>query len=121
LRSDVAFVGRATAANDFDWQGLGLVTVEVATAFRRVFEALSDMLLHDTDVPDLTQLDQAIAKLQIVTDESVDNRRSPHSAIALPFVIDTLRRDLGAPSRGRRRLEHCAAIFSPMAIDRHIV
>jgi uncharacterized membrane protein YccC len=26
LRSDVAFVGRATAGNDFDWQGLGLVT-----------------------------------------------------------------------------------------------
>jgi uncharacterized membrane protein YccC len=95
LRSDVAFVGRATAGNDFDWQGLGLVTAEVATAFRRVFEAFSDMLLHDTQVPDLAQLDQAIAKLQIVTDEGVDNRRSPHSAIALPFVIDTLRRDLG--------------------------
>ena len=34
LRSDVAFVGRATAGNDFDWQGLGLLLDEVATAFR---------------------------------------------------------------------------------------
>jgi hypothetical protein len=58
LRSDVAFVGRATAGNDFDWQGLGLVTGEVASAFRLVFEALSDTLLHDTHVPDLTELDQ---------------------------------------------------------------
>jgi hypothetical protein len=95
LRSDVAFVGRATAGNDFDWQGLGLATAEVASAFRLVFETLSDTLLHDTHVPDLTELDQAIAKLRIVTDKGADNPRSPHNAIALPFVIDTLRRDLG--------------------------
>jgi hypothetical protein len=63
---------------------------EVASAFRRVFEALSDTLLHD-----LTELDQAIAKLQTVTDKDADNPRSPQRAIALPFVIDTLRRDLG--------------------------
>jgi uncharacterized membrane protein YccC len=90
LRSDVAFVGRATAANDFDWQGLGLATAGVATAFRVVFEALSDTLLHDTPVPDLTELDQAIAKLRI----GIENPRSPHGVIALSFVIDTLRRDL---------------------------
>jgi hypothetical protein len=54
LRSDVAFVGRATAGNDFDWQGLGLVTAEVASAFRLVFEVLFDTLLHDSHVPDLT-------------------------------------------------------------------
>jgi hypothetical protein len=30
-----------------------------------------------------------------VTDKAAENPRSPHSAIALPFVIDTLRRDLG--------------------------
>jgi uncharacterized membrane protein YccC len=95
LRSDVAFVGRATAGNDFDWEGLGLVMAEVASAFRRVFEALSNTLLHDTQVPDLTELDQAIAKLQTVTDKDADNPRSPQRAIALPFVIDTLRRDLG--------------------------
>jgi Fusaric acid resistance protein family len=94
LRSDVAFVGRATG-NDFDWEGLGLVMAEVASAFRRVFEALSNTLLHDTQVPDLTELDQAIARLQTVTDKDADNPRSPHRAIALPFVIDTLRRDLG--------------------------
>jgi Fusaric acid resistance protein family len=93
LRSDVAFVGRATAGNDFDWQGLGLVTAEVASAFRLVFDSLSDTLLHDIHVPDLTELDQAIARLRIVTDKGVDNPRSPQ--IALPFVIDTLRRDLG--------------------------
>jgi hypothetical protein len=51
LRIDVAFVGRATAGNDFDWQDVGLVMAEVASAFRRVFEALSDTLLHDTHVP----------------------------------------------------------------------
>jgi hypothetical protein len=95
LRSDVAFVGRATAGNDFDWQGLGLATAEVASAFRLVFETLSDTLLHDTHVPDLTELDQAIAKLRIVTDKGAENPCSPHNAIALPFVIDTLRRDLG--------------------------
>ena len=95
LRSDVAFVGRATAGNDFDWQGLGLATAEVASAFRLVFETLSDTLLHDTHVPDLTELDQAIAKLRIVTDKGAENPCSPHNAIALPFVVDTLRRDLG--------------------------
>jgi hypothetical protein len=95
LRSDVAFVGRATAGNDFDWQSLGLATAEVASAFRLVFEALSDRLLFDTHVSDLTELDQAIAKLRIVTDKSAENRRSPDRTIALPFVIDTLRRDLG--------------------------
>jgi hypothetical protein len=93
LRSDVAFVGRATAGNDFDWEGLGPVTAEVASAFRLVFEALSDTLLHDTHVPDLTELDQATATLRIVT--GADNPRSPQRAVALPFVIDTLRRDLG--------------------------
>jgi hypothetical protein len=45
-------------------------------------------------VPELTELDQAIAKLPTVTDEGADNRRSPHRSIAVPFVIDTLRRDL---------------------------
>jgi hypothetical protein len=49
---------------------------EVASAFRRVFEALSDTLLHDTHVPDLTELDQAIAKLATVTDKDPDNPRS---------------------------------------------
>jgi hypothetical protein len=95
LRSDVAFVGRATAGNDFDWQGLGLVIAEVASTFHLIFEALSDTLLHDTHVPELTELDQAIAKLAAVTDKGADNPHSPRSAIALPFVIDTLRRDLG--------------------------
>jgi hypothetical protein len=60
----------------------------------RALEALSDTLLHDTQVPDLTELDHAIATLRIATDKGADNRCSPHRAIALPFVIDTLRRDL---------------------------
>jgi hypothetical protein len=51
LRSDVAFVGRATAGNDFDWQALGLLTAEVAGAFRLVFEALSDTLLDTPTRP----------------------------------------------------------------------
>jgi hypothetical protein len=95
LRSDVAFVGRATAGNDFDWRDLGLVMAEVASAFRLVLKALSDTLLQDTQVPDLTELDQAIATLRIVTDKGADDGCSPHRPIALPFVIDTLRRDLG--------------------------
>jgi hypothetical protein len=38
-------------------------------------------------------VDQAIAKLRIAIDE--DNPVSSQCAVVLPFVIDTLRRDLG--------------------------
>jgi uncharacterized membrane protein YccC len=50
LRSDVAFVGRATAGNDFDWQALGLVTAEVASAFRPVFEAKALQRAEDQEL-----------------------------------------------------------------------
>jgi hypothetical protein len=46
-------------------------------------------------MPGLAELDQAIAKLRTVTDEDADNPRAPHRAVALPFVIDRLPRDLG--------------------------
>jgi uncharacterized membrane protein YccC len=95
LRSDVAFVGRATAANDLDWQGLGFVLGEAADAFRVVFEALSGTLRHENPAPDLSDVDQAIAKLRIAIDEGAGNPVSSHYAVVLPFVIDTLRRDLG--------------------------
>jgi uncharacterized membrane protein YgaE (UPF0421/DUF939 family) len=54
LRSDVAFVGRATAANDLDWQDIGPVLGGVASGFRVVFDAVSDALLHGNHAPDLT-------------------------------------------------------------------
>lgn len=95
LRSDVAFVGRATAANDLDWQDLNLVLGEVASSFRVVFEAVSDTLLHDNHAPDVNELDQAIAKLRIAIAKGADNPLTSHNAIVLSFVIDTLRRDLG--------------------------
>jgi len=60
-----------------------------------VFEAVSDTLLHDNRAPDVTKLDQAIVKLRIAIDKAADNPLASHNAIVLPFVIDTLRRDLG--------------------------
>ena len=66
-----------------------------ASNFRVVFEAVSDALLHDNHAPDVTKLDQAIAKLRIAIDKAADNPLASHNAIVLPFVIDTLRRDLG--------------------------
>jgi hypothetical protein len=95
LRSDVAFVGRVTAADDLDWQRLGPVLNEVASALRAVFEALSDTLRHEHPEPDLSNVDQAIAKLRISYDESADMSVASQDAVALLFVIDTLRRDLG--------------------------
>ena len=95
LRSDVVFVGRATAATDLDWHGLGLVLGEVASAFRVVFEALSETLRHENPTPDLADVDEAIARLRIAIDEAADNPVSSHNAVVLLFVVDTLRRDLG--------------------------
>jgi hypothetical protein len=48
----------------------------------------------------LTDVDQAIAKLRIAIDE--DNPVSSQCAVVLPFVIDTLRRDLGETHRRTR-------------------
>jgi uncharacterized membrane protein YccC len=95
LRSDVVFVGRASAASDLDWQGLELASVEVATRFGAVFGAVSDALLRDNPAPDVTELDQAIAKLRIAIEKGPDHADVSHRANVLPFVIDTLRRDLG--------------------------
>jgi hypothetical protein len=40
--------------------------------------------LHDTHVPDLTELDQAIAKPRTVTDKNADNPRSPTGRSLFP-------------------------------------
>jgi uncharacterized membrane protein YccC len=95
LRSDVAFVGRATAAGDLDWSGLGPILGEVSSALRVAFTALSETLLCDNPAPDLSDVDQAMAKLRIAIDDGAGNPDASHSAIILPFVIETLRRDLG--------------------------
>ena len=50
---------------------------------------------YTTITPDVTKLDQAIAKLRIAINKAADNPLASHNAIVLPFVIDTLRRDLG--------------------------
>ena len=78
-----------------NWHGLGLVLGEVASAFRVVFEALSETLRHENPTPDLTDLDHAIARLRLAIDKRAGNPVLSHNAVVLPFVVDTLRRDLG--------------------------
>ena len=59
-----------------------------ASNFRVVFEAVSDTLLHDNHAPDVTKLDQAIAKLRIAIDKAADRQSTRGAQRAL-------RRDLG--------------------------
>jgi uncharacterized membrane protein YccC len=91
LRSDVAFVGRATSTGDLDWPVLGLELSEVADAFCSVIDALSQALLSASHVPDLTALDAALAKLQEALNREPQASRG---AAVLPFILETLRRDL---------------------------
>lgn len=92
LRSDIAFVGRATADADLDWARLGDPLRDIGSAYRATLEALSEAVLEAKPVPDLAAVDQAMAKLKLaVSQETGDS----HSMIALPFVFETLRRDLG--------------------------
>jgi hypothetical protein len=104
LRMDVVFVGRATAAIDFDWRRLGPVLGEVAGRFRAIFETLAGALRQgnpaSTPSPDLTdleptELDGAIAKLRSAVDAGAGDPAALREASVLPFVIETLRRDLG--------------------------
>ncbi|MDW6021373.1 FUSC family protein [Mesorhizobium sp. BAC0120] len=92
LRSDIAFVGRATSTGDLDWRGLGPPLSEVGDAFRAALEALSEALLSSNHVPDLGELDAAIMKLQLALDREP---QVPPAAAVLPFIFQTLRRDLG--------------------------
>ncbi len=104
LRIDVVFVGRATAASDFDWQRLGPVLGEVAGSFRAAFETLAGALRQgsSTSAPspdlaavDFSKLDEAIAKLGSAIDAGAGDPAASRKASVLPFVIETLRRDLG--------------------------
>ena len=111
LRIDVVFVGRVAAAKEFDWYGLRPVLGEVAGSFRAVLEALAGTLRGENFAPelgpDLTDLDRAIAKLRSAIDAGADDPVAsgapvalggpvaPRRPVVLPFVIDTLRRDLG--------------------------
>jgi len=99
LRIDVVFVGRATAASGFDWQALGPVLGEVAGSFGATFEALAVALRQKNPAPapspDLADLDRAIAKLRSAIEAGADDPAAPREASVLPFVIATLRRDLG--------------------------
>jgi len=61
----------------------------------RCLEALSETLRDENPTPDLTDVDQAIARLRIAIDEGAGNPVSSHNTVVLPFVVDTLRRDLG--------------------------
>ena len=87
LRSDVAFVGRATADPHADWQALGPVLAELGAALRADFETLAASLLSPTPHPDFAAADQALARLH-------DIASGPHGLAGLPFVVETLRRDL---------------------------
>jgi uncharacterized membrane protein YccC len=97
LRSDIAFVGRATAADDLDWTGLGPLLGETASACGAAFDGLSASVLTGKPVPPLDALDTldaAIAKLRTAIDDAAGP--VPRAgASALPFVMETLRRDLG--------------------------
>jgi hypothetical protein len=99
LRIDVVFVSRATAANGFDWHDLGPVLGEVAERFRAICETLAGALLQgnpaSTPSPDLAELDLAIAKLRSAVDAGAGDPAALRAASVLPFVIETLRRDLG--------------------------
>jgi uncharacterized membrane protein YccC len=88
LRSDVAFIGRATADEVADWQALASELGELAASFRTAFETLARSALSGTPPPDFAAPDQATAKLAGAI-------RQEHGFAGLPFVIETLRRDLG--------------------------
>jgi uncharacterized membrane protein YccC len=88
LRSDVAFVGRATADAGADWPALAQVLGELAASFRAAFDALAESTLSQAPPPDFAAPDEALAKLTAAI-------RQEHGFAGLPFVIETLRRDLG--------------------------
>jgi uncharacterized membrane protein YccC len=94
LRSDVAFVGRATSVSDLDWKESELVLGDVAKSFAGVFEAVAEFLLRKGPAPDAARLDPAIARMQLAFEHAPDATRASRSATILPFVVDTLRRDL---------------------------
>jgi uncharacterized membrane protein YccC len=88
LRSDVAFVGRATTAHaDKDWQAFNPVLAELAAALRADFDMLAASLLGPTPHPDFVAADHALEKLRDVAGQTP-------ALAGLPFVIETLRRDL---------------------------
>jgi uncharacterized membrane protein YccC len=97
LRIDVVFVGRATAANGFDRHGLESVLGELADSFRAVLETLAGTLQREdrAPAPDLVELDRAIGKLRSALDAGTEDPAASRKPVALAFVIDTLRRDLG--------------------------
>jgi uncharacterized membrane protein YccC len=89
LRSDVAFIGRAAASEGATWQGATPVLGEVAAGFGEVFRGLAEALRTGGDAPDLAPLDGLVAKLRPAMSDGA------RDASVLPFVIETLRRDLG--------------------------
>lgn len=91
LRSDVAFVGRATASGDLDWQACGPVLDDVSQAFRAAFDGLAEAMLGVHEIPRLDPIDAATAMLR--TRLNKEAGKSPDAAV-LPFVLDTLRADL---------------------------
>jgi uncharacterized membrane protein YccC len=95
LRIDVVFVGRATAPGALDWQRLGPALGTLADNFRAALEALAATLrqMHPAPAPGLVEisladLDGAIAALRSAIEAG--EREG-----VLPFVVETLRRDLG--------------------------
>jgi len=93
LRSDVAFVGRATAGRDLDWQRVGPALAELAATFAAAFAGLAQSLRGEGPAPALAPLDDAIARLQSALADPAGPAPS-EGAGALPFVMETLRRDL---------------------------
>jgi uncharacterized membrane protein YccC len=95
LRIDVVFVGRATAA-DLDWPRLGPALAALAAGFDAELATLAATLRRDDPAAahDFTALDAAIAGLHRTIEAGADDPAVSKTMAVVPFVIDTLRRDL---------------------------
>ncbi len=97
LRIDVVFVGWATAARDLDWPRLGPALAALAAGFDAELATLAAALRQDDPAAahDFTALDAAIAGLHRAIEAGADDPAVSTTMSVVPFVIDTLRRDLG--------------------------
>lgn len=91
LRNDVAYVGRATAGAGLDWQLLGPVLAEIATAYRDILDGLAQALESRKPVPALAAADRATERLATVLGDGPGQSRG---ILALPFVLDALRHNV---------------------------
>jgi uncharacterized membrane protein YccC len=104
VRSDIALLSRATPLplpEPLAWR-LAPTLTGLAAAFRMALEQLGACLVAGAPAPDLAPVDAAIATFEgawAVAEPAIDAAlqvdTGPKAAMALPFAIETLRRDLG--------------------------